>query len=83
MKHLKTPQQLNESSENLNISDVSRSFTIEDLKSAFEQGRSYQWDSGIASKSPKSMNSKDFKSWYKERYVAGSIDIMGIKTEPK
>jgi hypothetical protein len=33
MKHLKTPQELNEATENLNISDVSDSkkFSIEDL----------------------------------------------------
>ena len=31
MKHLKTRNQLNESSENLNISDVSFSFSIEPL----------------------------------------------------
>jgi len=83
MKDLKHIKSFNEAQENLNISDVSRSFSIEDLKSAFEQGKSYQFDSGIASKSPKSMNIKDFKSWYKEKYITGSIDIMGIKTEPK
>jgi len=40
MKHLKTPQQLNEASENLNISDVSSSFnkplTIKELKERLE-----------------------------------------------
>ena len=77
MKDKKHIQSFNEHQENLNISDVSRSFTIEDLKSAFEQGRSF------ASKSSDSMNIKDFKSWYKERFITGSIDIMGIKTESK
>jgi hypothetical protein len=31
MKHLKTPQELNEASENLNISDVSRSFSQDEV----------------------------------------------------
>jgi len=31
MKHIKTPQELNETSENLNISDVISSLTLEDI----------------------------------------------------
>ena len=34
-KHIKS---FNEASENLNISDVSRSFSIDDLQKAFEEG---------------------------------------------
>jgi len=36
MKHLKTPQELNEASENLNISDVSGSFEEQAKKAAEE-----------------------------------------------
>lgn len=41
MKRLKTPQQLNEAQENLNIPDVRSSFsyTYDDLKKAFEDGK--------------------------------------------
>jgi hypothetical protein len=39
MIHLKTPQELNEASENLNISDVSSSFTLWDMHNAFYAGR--------------------------------------------
>lgn len=40
MKHLKTPQQLNESSENLDISDVSDSKVIE-IDSVYDLDKTY------------------------------------------
>jgi hypothetical protein len=49
MKHLKTPQELKEASENLNISDVSDSelFTLQDIKDAvtmaFRWGKTLEW----------------------------------------
>ena len=46
MKHLKTPQQLNESSENLNISDVMSSILndLEYEKKNYEEPSSYMGD---------------------------------------
>lgn len=38
MKHLKTQQQLNEASENLNKSDVRRSFNEKDMEKSFKEG---------------------------------------------
>ena len=49
MKHIKTQQELNEASENLNISDVSDSelFTLQDIKDAvtiaFRWGKPIEW----------------------------------------
>jgi hypothetical protein len=56
MKHLKTPQELNEASENLNISDVSESISItkDELLSFLEDwddGKKDKWDADWNDKS--------------------------------
>jgi len=42
MKHLKTQEQLNESAENLNMSDVMK--RINDLKDEYDRIRNYEYD---------------------------------------
>jgi hypothetical protein len=71
MKHLKTLQELNESSENLNISDVSRSFTIEDLKNAWESSLKAQeeyMEPIIQGSYPVDHKMKSFEDWFSENY---------------
>lgn len=74
MKHIKTPQQLNEASENLNISDVMSSFTLDDLKKAFIDGQNsvtaeikYEQFGDMDSYAKKVIN-KNFEKWFEENY---------------
>jgi hypothetical protein len=74
MKHLKTPQELNEASENLNISDVMSSFTLDDLKKAFIDGQNsvsaeigYE-QFGDMDAYPKRVINKNFDKWFEENY---------------
>ena len=53
--------------ENSELSDVSRSFTIEDLKKAFEDGRKYTTDP--FNEEHWDFDYDNFKSWYSENYV--------------
>ena len=46
MKHLKTPQQLNEATENLNISDVSDSIKDRNIYVSLGRGIGGNWDDG-------------------------------------
>jgi hypothetical protein len=46
MKHLKTPQELNEASENLNISDVSDSIKDRNIYVSLGRGITGNWDDG-------------------------------------
>ncbi len=48
MKHLKTPQKLNEASENLNISDVMKSLSVEEQE-MIQKGKNH-WSLDILSK---------------------------------
>jgi hypothetical protein len=80
MKEKKHIRRFNESEENLNISDVSRSFTIEDLRKAFNDGQksieikmkqkeSYDeyGDMAVTLVADKVEN-KSFNGWYRENY---------------
>ncbi len=72
MKDLKHIKRFNESEENLNISDVRRSFsfTYDDLKTAFEEGwkdYSNNWYGGRDKGEP---NFEEwFNDWFKKNYV--------------
>lgn len=66
MKDKKHIKRFNESDENSNVSDVSRSFTIEDLKKAFEDGRKYTTDA--FNEEHWDFDYDNFKSWYSENY---------------
>jgi hypothetical protein len=66
MKDKRHIKRFNESEENLNISDVSRSFTIQDLKNAFESGRKYTTDA--FNEEHWEFDYDDFKSWFEENY---------------
>ena len=48
MKHLKTPQELNEASENLNISDIMKSLSVEEQE-MIQKGKNH-WSLNILSK---------------------------------
>jgi hypothetical protein len=71
MKHLKTKKQLNEASENLNISDVRRSFsfTYNDLKTAFEEGGENTVYDDIYGYSSSETFEEWFEKWFKKNYV--------------
>jgi hypothetical protein len=72
MKDFKHIKRFNESEENLNISDVRRSFsfTYDDLKTAFEEGwkdYSNNWYGGRDKGEP---NFEEwFNDWFKKNYV--------------
>jgi hypothetical protein len=75
MKHLKTPQELNEASENLNISDVSdSSFNFNDDKLKRMMKDLVDYTRGMLKSVPKDTESKKFvdnfikeyEDWYKE-----------------
>jgi hypothetical protein len=66
MKDKKHIKRFNESDENSNVSDVSHSFTIEDLKKAFEDGRKYTTDA--FNEEHWDFDYDNFKSWYSENY---------------
>ena len=71
MKHLKTSQQLNETSEKLNISDVRRSFsfTYDDLKIAFEEGGENTVYDEMYGYSSSETFEQWFEKWFKKNYV--------------
>lgn len=62
MKHLKTPQELNEASENLNISNVRRSFsfTYDDLFKAFVAGDTESMRTGD------DVDKEEFEEWFND-----------------
>jgi hypothetical protein len=80
MKDLKHIKRFNESEENLNISDVSRSFTIEDLRKAFNDGQksieikmkqkeSYdEYGDMVVRLVADKVENKSFNGWYRENY---------------
>jgi hypothetical protein len=80
MKDLKHIKRFNESEENLNISDVSGSFTIEDLRKAFNDGQksieikmkqkeSYdEYGDMVVRLVADKVENKSFNGWYRENY---------------
>lgn len=85
MKHLKTRSQLNEASENLNISDVMSSFTLDDLKRAFIDGQnsvtaeiSYERFGDMDAYAKRVIN-KNFDKWFEENYSQHTIYTASIK----
>lgn len=74
MKNKKHIKSFNEATENLNISDVSRSFTIEDLRKAFEEGYKLWNDEGNkymgfeVKTRKKNMMKKAFDRFFDENY---------------
>jgi hypothetical protein len=80
MKEKKHIRRFNESEENLNISDVSRSFTIEDLRKAFNDGQksieikmkqkeSYdEYGDMVVRLVADKVENKSFNGWYRENY---------------
>jgi hypothetical protein len=80
MKDLKHIKRFNESEENSNISDVSRSFTIEDLRKAFNDGQksieikmkqkeSYdEYGDMVVRLVADKVENKSFNGWYRENY---------------
>jgi hypothetical protein len=80
MKDLKHIRRFNESEENLNISDVSRSFNIEDLRKAFNDGQksieikmkqkeSYdEYGDMVVRLVADKVENKSFNGWYRENY---------------
>lgn len=78
MKDLKHIKSFNEASENLNISDVRRSFsfTYDDLKKAFEDGKKYGNgelplidDFDFTEKPDLTAFDVWFDNWFKKNYV--------------
>jgi len=63
MKHLKTPQELNEASENLNISDVSKSFLF-----CLEKAMGYAYASATEGVTRKEAQ-EDFRKYREEMLV--------------
>jgi hypothetical protein len=80
MKEKKHIRRFNESEENLNISDVSRSFNIEDLRKAFNDGQksieikmkqkeSYdEYGDMVVRLVADKVENKSFNGWYRENY---------------
>jgi hypothetical protein len=80
MKDLKHIKRFNESEENSNISDVSGSFTIEDLRKAFNDGQksieikmkqkeSYdEYGDMVVRLVADKVENKSFNGWYRENY---------------
>jgi hypothetical protein len=68
MKHLKTPQELNEASENLNISDVSDS----DLRFKIEADKSLIYDS---------KTDKDICMYFDEQTRDWLLDLLNTYVE--
>ena len=81
MKNNKHIKSFNEAQENLNISDVSRSFTIEDLRKAFNDGQksieikmkkkeSYdEYGDMVVRFVADKVENKIFNGWYRENYI--------------
>jgi len=81
MKEKKHIRRFNESEENLNISDVSRSFNIEDLRKAFNDGQksieikmkqkeSYdEYGDMVVRLVADKVENKSFNGWYRENYL--------------
>jgi hypothetical protein len=71
MKDLKHIKRFNESEENLNISDVSHSFSMDDLKNAWNSALKADEDYMkpiIQGSYPVDHKRKTFEEWYKENY---------------
>jgi hypothetical protein len=74
MKDLKHIKRFNEPDENLNISDVMSSFTLDDLKKAFIDGQNsvnaeigYEQFGDMDAYAKRVIN-KNFEKWFEENY---------------
>jgi len=66
MKHLKTPQELNEASENLNISDVMK--RINQLKEEYDRIRNYDYEN----------YDDEFDAMDRKRDIETTLYLLGI-----